>query len=79
MHLQRMANRYQRGATAASVGIGTKIEDPNIDYAVMARSMGVHGEGPVTNPNDLRPALMRAIEAVEAGEVALVDVVSQPR
>ncbi len=79
MHLQRMANRYQRGATAASTGIGTKIEDPNIDYAAMARSMGVYGEGPITNPNDLRPALRRAIDAVERGEVALVDVVSQPR
>ena len=79
MHLQRMANRYQRGATAASTSVGTKIDDPNIDYATMARSMGVYGEGPITNPNDLRPALERAIERVESGEVALVDVVSQPR
>ena len=79
MHLQRMANRYQRGATAASTSIGTKIDDPNIDYATLARSMGVYGEGPITNPNDLRPALERAIERVENGEVALVDVVSQPR
>ena len=79
MHLQRMANRYQRGATAASVNIGTKIEDPNIDFGMLARSMGVYGEGPITNPNDLRPALRRAIEAVEGGEVALVDVVTQPR
>ena len=79
MHLQRMANRYQRGATAARTSVGTKIEDPNIDYAAMARSMGVYGEGPITNPNDLRPALRRAIEAVEGGEVALVDVVTQPR
>ncbi len=79
MHLQRMANRYQRGATAASIDIGTKIEDPNIDFGMMARSMGVYGEGPITNPNDLRPALRRAIEAVEGGEVALVDVVTQPR
>jgi len=67
MHLQRMANRYQRGADGANTSIGTKIEDPNIDYAAMARSMGVYGEGPMTNPNDLRPALARAIEAVEGG------------
>ena len=79
MHLQRMANRYQRGATAASIRVGTMIDDPNIDYATLARSMGVYGEGPITNPNELRPALERAIERVEAGEVALVDVVTQPR
>ena len=77
MHLQRMANRHQRGITNAR--IGTSIEDPNIDYATVARGMGVHGEGPISDPNDLAPALKRAIERVEHGEVALVDVVTQPR
>jgi hypothetical protein len=41
--------------------------------------MGVHAEGPITNPNDLGPAIRRAIEVVENGEPALVDVVTQPR
>ena len=77
MHLQRMANRHQRGITTAE--IGTTIKNPNIDYAAMARSMGVHGEGPITDPNDLAPALKRALEAVSRGEPALVDVVTQPR
>jgi thiamine pyrophosphate-dependent acetolactate synthase large subunit-like protein len=77
MHLQRMANRHQRGITTAE--IGTTIKNPNIDYAAMARSMGVHGEGPITDPNDLAPALKRALDAVSRGEPALVDVVTQPR
>jgi acetolactate synthase I/II/III large subunit len=77
MHLQRMANRHQRGITTAE--IGTTIKNPNIDYAAMARSMGVHGEGPITDPNDLGPALKRALDAVSRGEPALVDVVTQPR
>jgi acetolactate synthase-1/2/3 large subunit len=77
MHLQRMANRHQRGITTAE--IGTTIKNPNIDYAAMARSMGVHGEGPITNPKDLAPALKRALEVVAKGEPALVDVVTQPR
>jgi acetolactate synthase-1/2/3 large subunit len=77
MHIQRMANRHQRGITSA--GIGTKIEDPNIDFATMARGMGVHGEGPITDPGDLGPALRRAVEVVQRGEPALVDVVTQPR
>ncbi len=79
MHLQRMANRYQRGTTSASTFIGTAIEDPDIDYASLARSMGVYGEGPIENPNELRAALQRAIEVVQRGEPALVDVVTQPR
>ena len=45
----------------------------------MARAMGVHGEGPITNPNDLGPALKRAVDVVLRGEPALVDVVTQPR
>ena len=77
MHLQRMANRHQRGITNA--GIGTKIEDPNIDYAAVARGMGVYGEGPISDPKDLGPALRRAVARVERGETALVDVVTQPR
>jgi acetolactate synthase-1/2/3 large subunit len=77
MHIQRMANRHQRGITNA--GIGTTITDPNIDYAAMARSMGVHGEGPVTDPKDLGPAIRRALDVVSRGEPALVDVVTQPR
>jgi acetolactate synthase I/II/III large subunit len=77
MHIQRMANRHQRGITRA--GIGTTIVDPNIDYATIARGMGVHGEGPVTDPNDLEPAIRRALEVVSRGEPALVDVVTQPR
>jgi acetolactate synthase-1/2/3 large subunit len=77
MHLQRMANRHQRGITTAE--IGTTIKDPNIDYAALARSMGMHGEGPITDPKDLGPAIKRALEVVAKGEPALVDVVTQPR
>jgi acetolactate synthase-1/2/3 large subunit len=77
MHIQRMANRHQRGITNA--GIGTRIDDPNIDFATIARGLGVHGEGPITDPKDLGPALRRAVEVVQRGEPALVDVVTQPR
>ncbi|HYR41947.1 MAG TPA: thiamine pyrophosphate-dependent enzyme [Terriglobia bacterium] len=77
MHIQRMANRHQRGITNA--GIGTTITDPNIDYATIARGLGVHGEGPITDPKDLGPALRRAVAAVQKGEPAVVDVVTQPR
>ena len=34
---------------------------------------------PITNPNDLAPALKRGIEIVKKGEPAMIDVVTQPR
>ena len=77
MHIQRMANRHQRGVTSA--GIGTTIENPNIDYAGLARSLGVHAEGPITDPKELGGALKRALDVVKRGEPALVDVITQPR
>ena len=77
MHLQRMGNRHNRGIDRAY--IGTTIEDPNIDYAKLAQSMGWFAEGPITDPKDLGPAIKRALAAVKHGEPALVDVVSQPR
>jgi acetolactate synthase I/II/III large subunit len=77
MHLQRMANRHQRGITRAH--IGTTIDEPNVDFAKIAQGMGVHAQGPITNPNDLGPAIKRAIEVVKKGEPSLIDVVTQPR
>jgi acetolactate synthase-1/2/3 large subunit len=55
------------------------ISNPNVDFAQLARSMGAYGEGPISNPKDLRPALLRAVERVEKGEVALLDTLTQPR
>jgi acetolactate synthase-1/2/3 large subunit len=80
MHLQRMSNRRQRGVQYARTGMpGATITDPNIDFALLARSMGAYAEGPISDPKDLRPALLRAVARVEKGEVALVDTVVQPR
>ncbi len=77
MYLTAMAARHGRGVDR--MDIGTTIKDPNIDYATVARGMGVHGEGPITDPKDLGPALSRAIAAVKSGETAVVDVVTDPR
>ncbi len=58
MHLQRMANRRERQPEHSSVG--TLINNPNIDYAKMALAFGVYAEGPISNPDQLGPALARA-------------------
>ncbi|HYQ08311.1 MAG TPA: thiamine pyrophosphate-dependent enzyme [Xanthobacteraceae bacterium] len=77
MYLVAMAARHGRGVER--MDIGTTLKDPNIDYATIARGMGVHGEGPITDPKDLGPALARAVAVVKSGEPAVVDVVTDPR
>jgi len=77
MQVQIMANRHSRGIDRAT--IGTTISDPPINYAKLAQSMGVYGDGPISDPKDLGPAIARAIQVVKRGEPALVDVLTQPR
>ena len=77
MHVQRMANRHQRGIDRT--WIGTTIQDPPIDFAKVAQGLGIEGIGPVVDPNDLGPALKKAVALAKAGEPVLVDVVSQGR
>jgi thiamine pyrophosphate-dependent acetolactate synthase large subunit-like protein len=77
MHLQKMASLHNRRMDTAA--IGTTIENPNIDFAKLAQSLGLHGEGPISDPNAIGPALSRALAVVKRGEPALVDIVSQGR
>ena len=77
MHVQRMANRHNRGITNGV--IGTEITNPNIDYASLAKGYGVEAIGPVTDPKDLPAALRRGVAAVKAGQPFLIDVIMQPR
>lgn len=77
MIIQQNCGLHRRGADRAD--IGTTLKDPSIDYAGMARSYGIYGEGPIEDPAALAPALERALARVRAGEPALVDVVTQPR
>jgi len=77
MHLQRMASRRDRHPERAR--LGTAIIDPAIDYAMLARSMGVWAEGPIEEPTKLSAVLARALAVVKSGKPALVDVVTQPR
>ena len=76
-HILRMALRHGRGVENSQ--IGTMLDDPNIDYAKIAQGMGMHGEGPISDPKDLAAAYRRAIAVVESGQPALVDVVTQAR
>jgi thiamine pyrophosphate-dependent acetolactate synthase large subunit-like protein len=69
-----------RSRPVENAGIGTHVDDPEVDYAKMAQSFGVHAEGPIRRTADLRPALERALRFVKEKKLpALVDVVSEPR
>lgn len=72
-HAERIAR--VRSRPVENKGVGTRIEDPEVDFASLARSFGLHGEGPISDPGAVRPALERALRVVkEEGRAALVDV-----
>jgi len=48
---RRVAGRQNRGIDRAH--IRTAFEDPNIDFANFAQSMGAYAERPITDPSDL--------------------------
>jgi thiamine pyrophosphate-dependent acetolactate synthase large subunit-like protein len=81
MHVQRLSNRRVRVANnGKDFGpIGTRIENPDIDYATLAKSMSWYAEGPISDPKDLGPALKRAVEVVKKGQPALLNTLTQPR
>ena len=76
-HQERMARWRDR--PVENKGIGIQINDPEPDFATLARAFSVAGFGPVTDPAQLGAALDQAIEVVRSGKPALIDVVTQPR
>jgi acetolactate synthase-1/2/3 large subunit len=69
----------QRGTDLDKAHIGMDIFDPEPDFASAARAMGCHGEGPITDPAEIGPAVRRALEEVKKGRPALVDVITLHR
>ena len=55
-----------------------RMEKPPVDFAGLARSLGIAGEGPVTEPDQIRPTVERAIKIIKQEKrPALVDVYIQ--
>jgi acetolactate synthase-1/2/3 large subunit len=76
-HQLRMARL--RGTDEARAHIGMDLFGPAPDFGALARAMGCYGEGPIERPQDIRPALLRALAEVKKGRTALVDTVTQHR
>jgi thiamine pyrophosphate-dependent acetolactate synthase large subunit-like protein len=77
MYIQMFAAKFNRGVENGD--IGTALNNPDINYASIAKGYGLYAEGPITDPKDLAPAIRRGIARVKAGEPVLLDVVTQPR
>jgi thiamine pyrophosphate-dependent acetolactate synthase large subunit-like protein len=76
LHQERVAR--MRNRPVENRWVGQRISEPDIDLAGIARAQGAQGFGPVTAIGDLGPTFTRAIAAVEAGAVAVVDVRVDP-
>jgi len=76
LHQDRMAR--QRSRPVANRWIGQRIADPEPDIAMLARGQGAAGWGPLRRPEELQRALRAAIDHVDGGGVALVDVRVEP-
>ncbi|HEX9396906.1 MAG TPA: thiamine pyrophosphate-binding protein [Burkholderiales bacterium] len=72
MHQERVAK--ERARPVENKWIGQRIDEPDIDLAMMARAQGAEGFGPVVNSEDLLPVLQKAIQSVKSGKVCVVDV-----
>jgi thiamine pyrophosphate-dependent acetolactate synthase large subunit-like protein len=69
-----------RGRPVENKGVGIRLDNPDVDYRRLAESFGVYAEGRVEHPEDLAPALQRALRVcTEERQPALVEVLCAPR
>jgi len=65
----------ERGGDLSKVAIGIDIEDPTINFSMLAEALGVQGFGPIEDKDELRPTLDEAARIVrEERRPVLVDV-----
>jgi len=76
LHQERVAR--MRNRPVENRWVGQRISEPDIDIASVARAQGAQGFGPVTAIADLEPVFAKAIAAVEAGAIVVVDVRVEP-
>ncbi|MGB7579851.1 MAG: thiamine pyrophosphate-binding protein [Pseudolabrys sp.] len=76
LHQERVAR--VRNRPIENRWVGQRISEPDIDLASMARAQGAQGFGPVTAISELEATFAKAIAAVDAGHVAVVDVRVEP-
>ena len=63
-----------RGRPVELAHVGTRISEPDIDFALLARSMGAVGVGPIEDPDDLPRTLTEGVERAMEGAAVVIDV-----
>ena len=76
-HQDLLARFRQRPVENKTVAMS--LDRPAIDFAAIARTLGLSGEGPLASADELQPAFRRAIERVKQGVMAVVDVRTEKR
>src|SRR5664279_1749488 len=76
LHQERVAR--MRNRPVENRWVGQRISEPAIDLAGIARAQGAQGFGPVETIAELGATFAKAIAAVDAGSVAVVDVRVEP-
>src|SRR5262245_37909953 len=71
LHQERVAK--ERGRPVENKWIGQRLNDPDIDLAMMARAQGAEGLGPVARPADVGPAIAKGLGLVREGAVCVID------
>ncbi|HTF15196.1 MAG TPA: thiamine pyrophosphate-binding protein [Burkholderiales bacterium] len=72
-----VVREYPDGAAVRSKHFAGLSILPRPDYPALARAFGGHGES-VERPAGVRPALLRGLEAVSKGKLALIEMVLEP-
>jgi acetolactate synthase I/II/III large subunit len=76
----QLAVTKMRQRSLDNVGVGVSLEGPATDFGTLAKSFGIYGDGPILDPEAIRPALERGLKVVkDTGAPALVDAVTQSR
>ena len=76
LHQERVARIRNR--PVENRWVGQRISEPDIDIAGIARAQGAIGFGPVTSAGELDDVFKKAIAAVDAGNIVVVDVRVEP-
>ena len=75
-HQERVAR--MRGRPVENKWIGQRINEPDIDLAMLAVAQGAKGIGPITETAELRKAIAQGVRAVLDGEVCVIDARVRP-
>ncbi|MGH7844433.1 MAG: thiamine pyrophosphate-dependent enzyme, partial [Candidatus Binatia bacterium] len=56
------------------------VDDPAVDFCKLGESFGVFGAGTVRRPEELQPAIEKALKYLKEKKLpVIVDVISEPR